>query len=128
MDPIANMLTTIINAQRVGKKRVALPHSRFRESLAEFFKVKGLVSAVRVQDGPLPKLIVTLTYDKAGLARIQGIKRLSKPGLRRYAPHQEIPRSINTAGTVIVSTSQGLMDDKAARKNGLGGELVCEVW
>ena len=128
MDTTANMLTAIINAQRVRKQRVALPYSKFREALAELFKTKGLVSAVRVQEGPLPKLIVTLTYSKAGQARISGVKRLSKPGLRVYAPHQSIPRSVNTAGSVIVSTSHGLMDDKAARQKGLGGELVCEVW
>ena len=128
MDTIANMLTTIINAQRVGKQRVALPYSRFKESLAELLKTKGLVGSVRVQDGPRPKLVVSLAYDDGGNARIQGAKRLSTPGRRVYVQHRDIPRSVSASGAVIISTPQGLMDDAAARKNGVGGELVCEIW
>jgi len=122
------MLTTIINAQRIGKQRVAVPHARFSLALAELMKEKGLVSAVRVQEGTRPKLVVTLAYDNSGKARIHGVKRLSTPGRRVYAGKQEIPFSKAVNGSVLVSTPQGLMDDAAARKQGLGGELVCEIW
>lgn len=128
MDTIANMLTTIINAQRVGKQRVALPYSKFKESLAQLLQSKGLVAAVRVQEGPRSKLVVTLAYQDETIPRISGVKRLSTPGRRLYAQQQDIPRPLTEAGSIIISTSQGLMDDATARRNGVGGELVCEIW
>lgn len=128
MDTIANMLTTIINAQRVGKQRVALPYSKFKESLAELLQSKGLVAAVRVQEGPRAKLVVTLAYENETIPRISGVKRLSTPGRRLYVQREAIPRPLTESGSIIVSTSQGLMDDTAARRNGVGGELVCEIW
>lgn len=128
MDTIANMLTTIINAQRVGKQRVALPYSKFKESLALVLKNKGLVSAVRVQEGTHAKLVITLAYENAKTPRISGVKRLSTPGRRLYAQRQAIPRPTTETGSIIVSTSQGLMDDAMARQQGVGGELVCEIW
>lgn len=128
MDAIANMLTMILNAQRVGKQRVAVPYSRFKEQLAGLLKEQGLLSAVRVQEGPRPKLVVTLAYDEAGHPRIRGVQRLSTPGQRYYVSSQEIPFSLIMSGMMIVSTPQGLMVGSQARRAGVGGELVCEVW
>lgn len=128
MDTIANMLTTIINAQRVNKKRVLVPYSRFKESLARLLQEKGLIAAYRVQDGTIRKLIITLQYGTDGSARIHGLKRLSRPGQRLYAAKTEIPYSLDGIGMVVISTSQGLMDDRQARRDGVGGELICEIW
>ncbi len=128
MDTIANMLITIVNAQAVGKQRVAVPYSQFKESLAHTLREHGRLAAVRVQEGQRAKLILTLTYDDSGGAAINGVKRLSSPGQRRYASSRQIPYPFNGLGTVIISTPQGLMDDKKARQLGVGGELICEIW
>lgn len=128
MDPIANMLTSIRNAQAVKSPRTAVPYSRFRESLAKTLQEYGWLAAVRVQEGKQSKIVLTLTYDDAGLPQIKGIKRLSRPGQRRYATGRDIPYSLDGVGSVIVSTSQGLMNDKKARELGIGGELICEIW
>lgn len=128
MDAIANMLTTIINAQRVGKPRVAVPYSRFKEQLAKLLREQGLLAAVRVQEGPRAKLVLTLAYDEAGSARIKGVRRLSTPGQRYYVSSHKIPFSQVQSGMMIVSTPQGLMAGMQARRAGVGGELVCEVW
>lgn len=128
MDTIANMLTTITNAQATHKARVAVPYSRFKQNLATLLKEKGYVSAVRVQDGPQPKLIVTLAYDNTGYPRISGTKRISRPGQRRYASRHDLPYAFSGVGNIVVSTSAGLMLDSQARQQGLGGELICEIW
>lgn len=128
MDTIANMLTTILNAQRARKQRVAVPFSRFAESLAQVMREHGWLGDVRVQEGPRSKLILSLSYDDAGKAKLHGAKRLSRPGQRLYAPSADIPYSYDGVGSIIISTSQGLMDDRHARQKGLGGELICEVW
>lgn len=140
MDTIGNMLTSLINAQRVHKQRVAVPYSRFKQSLAQIFQDKGLISTWRVQEGPRPQLIMTLAYVNesstsaqgemsfSGRPAISGVRRLSRPGQRRYAQSARIPYATTGVGTIIVSTPQGLMDDAKARELGLGGELVCEIW
>jgi small subunit ribosomal protein S8 len=129
MDSIANMLTALLNAQRVGKTRVAVPYSSFKEQLAALLQSKGLVSSIRVQEGVRPQIIMTLAYDEeSGRPRIQGVKRLSTPGRRRYVKQGEVPYPVTDAGAIVVSTSAGLMDDRQARGSGVGGELVCEIW
>lgn len=128
MDTIGDMLTTIINAQRVQKARVAVPYSRFKQSLARTFKEKGWLADERVQEGPRSKLVLTLSYSEGGRPRIQGLKRLSTPGRRLYVHGSRIPYSRDGVGTIIISTPKGLLDDRQARKQGVGGELVCEVW
>ncbi len=128
MDTIANMLNTIINAQNVNKKRVMVPYSRFKESLARLLQEKGLLAAMRVQEGPQPSLVLSLAYQKNGSPRIHGLRRLSRPGQRLYVSKADIPRSLDGLGVVVVSTPEGLMDDRKARKEGVGGELVCEIW
>ena len=126
MDTLANMLTTIMNAQRVRKERVVLPHSKIKESLARFLHQRELVGAVRVQDGVTPKLVITLAY--SGLnSKIRNLRRISKPGLRQYVNHSQLPYSGNRPSFFVVSTSKGLMDEVKARDEKLGGELLCEV-
>jgi len=129
MDSIANMLTSLLNAQRVGKTRVAVPYSRFKEQLALLLQKRGLVATVRVGDEPRPELVITLAYDKeSGEPVLQGVKRLSTPGRRQYANTRQLPYPVQVQGAIVVSTAQGLMVDAEARKLGIGGELVCEVW
>lgn len=128
MDTIANMLQSIINAQRVNKKRVAVPYSGFQERLANLLKEKGLIGDVRVQEGPLKKLIISLSYDNQDRPNIRGLKRTSTPGRHVYVKKGNIPYSFDGFGSYIISTSQGLMDDSQARTKGLGGEIVCEIW
>ena len=127
MDTIANMLVSLKNAQQVGKKRIAVPYSKAAVSLAQFFQEKGLVVKIREQEGPRRKLIITLNYadDKP---RLNGLRRISKPGQRRYVGKDEIPYSFDGFGFLIISTSRGLVDDKTARRDGIGGEIICEVW
>lgn len=128
VDVMANLLTTLTNAQRVGKKRVAVPYSGYKKSFLEFLQSQGLVAAVRVQESPRAKLVVTLAYDEAGQPKIGGAKRLSKPGRRWYVKHGEIPYTYEGYGFIVVSTPEGLMIDRKARKAGVGGELVCAIW
>ena len=127
MDTIGNILTSIINAQTVGKKHIVVPYSKHTESLLTFLQQKGLVAKVRVKDENKRELLITLAYE-GKQPRIHGVRRLSRPGQRRYAGKGGIPYSFDGIGMVIVSTSKGLLDDKTARKQGMGGELLCEVW
>lgn len=126
MDTVADMLNTLVNAQRVGKERIAVPHSRFKEQLVQLLQAKGLVASVRVQKTAKPKLIITLAYED-GVPKVRQATRLSKPGCRLYVNHSEIPWSSSKYGMYVISTSQGLVDERDARAKGLGGELVCEI-
>jgi len=128
MDTVANMLTSLLNAQRVGKARAVVPYSVFKENVAKFLRDKGYVAKVDVKKAkPQDHLVVTLKYDgKKG--RMQQMRRLSSPGQRYYVSKDDIPYAADGVGIVVVSTSKGLMDDRQARKEGLGGELICEVW
>lgn len=128
VDVMGNVLTTLTNAQRVGKKRVALPYSGHKKDFLEFLQRQEVVGSVRVQESPKAKLVVTLAYDEAGQPKITGAKRLSAPGRRWYAKHTEIPFTYEGYGFIVVSTSDGLMVDQVARKRGVGGELVCAIW
>lgn len=126
MDTVADMLNTLVNAQRVGKERIAVPHSRFKEQLVRLLHERGLVAAVRVQEAAKSKLIITLAYED-GVPKVRQITRLSKPGRRLYVSHGEIPWSSSKYAMYVVSTSEGLFDERDARAKGLGGELICEV-
>ena len=129
MDTVANFLTALHNAVRVRQARVVVPASRLNRALARFLAEHGYVAAVRVSDDAVrPMVTLTLKYDEQERPKIQGLRRLSKPGRRRYVGHTEIPFSHDGMGVIVLSTSQGLMDDKKARKTKTGGELLCEVW
>jgi len=126
-DPISDMLTRIRNAQRAEIPAIELPHSKLKENIASILKREGYVNEVGVEGATMKKLKVRLKYDgRKGV--IEGIRRISRPGLRRYVAADEIPRVHNGMGTAIVSTSEGVMTGVQARKKNLGGELLCFVW
>lgn len=128
MDTVANTLTIILNGQRVGKKRVAVPFSNFNKRLLEFMKAQKLIGDIRIQESPISKLIVSLGYTESGAPLIHGSRRISKPGRRVYAGAQFLPYSRQESGMIVVSTPEGLMDEKHARGKGIGGELICAIW
>ena len=126
-DPIADMLTRIRNAQRALQPAVELPHSKLKESMASILKREGYITELSVEGKTVKKLTIKLKYQgRKGV--IEGLKRVSTPGLRHYIGVDEIPRVRGGLGTAIVSTSQGIMTGVQARKNKLGGELLCYVW
>lgn|SRR4051794_27093334 len=126
-DPIADMLTRIRNGQRAFRPQVELPHSRMKESIAQILKREGYIMDVGVDGQSMKKLTLKLKYQgRRGV--IEGLKRMSRPGLRRYVGAAEIPRVRGGLGTAIVSTSEGLMTGVQARQKKLGGELLCFIW
>lgn len=126
-DPISDMLTRIRNAHRALLPTVELPHSKLKESIAGILKKEGYINEVSVDGKTVKKLKLQLKY-QGRQAVIQGLRRVSTPGLRRYVGSTEIPRVRGGLGTAIVSTPQGVMSGTQARKNNLGGELLCYVW
>ena len=128
MDTIADMLTTIINAQRVHKQRVIVPYSRFKATLARLLQTKGLLAQVRVKEGTRAQLVLTLAYGDDGQQVITGVKRLSTPSQRRYVKRHHIPYTFSQKSMIILATPRGLMDATQARAAGVGGELICEIW
>jgi small subunit ribosomal protein S8 len=126
-DPISDMLTRIRNAHRALHPSTLIPHSRMKESIAGILKSEGYIADYAVE-GQLPKnLKLKLKYvGKRGV--IEGMRRVSSPGLRRYVGAKDIPRVRGGLGVAIVSTSQGLMSGNDAKKNKLGGELICYIW
>jgi small subunit ribosomal protein S8 len=127
MDVIANMLVTLVNAQKVSKERVAVPYSKFKENLISVLQKKGVVTKMKVKAGVKPKLVITLAYDQ-GMPKIVKVHRVSKPGCRVYVTYKDLPHCGGRPGFYVVSTSQGLMDEREAREKKLGGEIVCVVW
>jgi small subunit ribosomal protein S8 len=126
-DPISDMLTRIRNAGKALLPAVELPHSRMKESVAKILKSEGYVADVAVEGSKIKKLKIHLKYQgKKGV--IESLKRVSRPGLRRYVGSTEIPRVLNGMGISIVSTSEGVMTGTQAKKKNLGGELLCYVW
>jgi small subunit ribosomal protein S8 len=126
-DTISDMLTRIRNASRVQLPTVELPHSRMKESIANILKKEGYVGEVSVE-GKLPKKIKLKLKYEGKKSVIEGLRRVSTPGLRRYVGATDIPRVRNGLGISVVSTSQGVMTGTQARKNNLGGELICYIW
>lgn len=128
-DPIADMLTRIRNAHRAGLEMVQMPHSAMKSEIARVLKKEGFVADfVTEGQGGKKNLCVYLKYGPNQTAVIRGLKRVSKPGLRRYVSCKKIPRVIGGMGVAILSTSQGIVTDREARKSKLGGEVICYVW
>jgi len=127
IDPIADMLTRIRNASRALLPTVVIPHSRMKESVANILKAEGFVAEVAVE-GKLPKKITLRLKYEGKKSVIEGLKRVSKPGLRNYVGATEIPRVLGGLGVAVVSTSEGVMTGQQARKKNIGGELLCYVW
>ena len=127
-DPISDMLTRIRNAGAAQVQTIELPHSRIKESVAKILKSEGYVSDVSVEGETAKKKIKIRLKFNGKKSVIEGLKRVSTPGLRRYVGATEIPRVRGGLGVAIVSTSEGVMTDAQARKKNLGGELLCYIW
>lgn len=135
-DPIADMLTRIRNASAVKKHEVVLPMSKIKHEIAKILKQEGWISDLEIvksysnknKSFVFDELKITLKYKKSGRSVISSLKRISKPGLRIYVGKDNLPRVLNNLGMAIISTPKGLMTNKAARKEGLGGEIICEIY
>ena len=128
-DPIADMLTRIRNANSQKHKTVDIPASNMKSGIAEILFKEGYIKAFEeIKDDTQGIIRITLKYDENGKRVIDGLKRISKPGLRVYASKDELPRVLNGLGIAIISTSKGLKTDKEARELGIGGEVLAYVW
>ena len=130
-DPIADMLTRIRNANSSKHKTVDVPSSNMKLGIAEILYKEGYIKSFEeIKDGTNPQGIIriALKYDENGTRVIDGLKRISKPGLRVYASKEELPKVLNGLGIAIISTSKGLKTDKEARQLGVGGEVLAYVW
>jgi small subunit ribosomal protein S8 len=127
-DPIADMLSRFRNAIAVGKREVNMPHSKVKESVARLLMINGFISDVRVADATIGKTLSVTINTEGTKARITEIKRVSKPGRRYYTSAQEIPTIKRGRGIVIISTSKGMMTGTQAKQQGIGGELICQVY
>ena len=128
-DPIADFLTRIRNANMVLTDKVEIPASKTKMAMAEILKDEGFINDVEyIEDGKQGVIRVYLKYGPGPERIINGLKRISKPGLRVYVGKEELPRVMGGLGIAIISTSRGLMVDRKARKEGLGGEVLCYVW
>ncbi len=125
-DPISDMLTRIRNAQIVKKNTVRIPFSRINGAILIILKENGFIEDVKIDE--FVSIEATLSRDENGRAKIKHIERISKPGRRLYVGKDEIPRVLNDYGIAILSTHKGLMTNKEARKIGIGGEIICEVY
>lgn len=127
-DPISDMLTRIKNALMAHHKEVVLPHSGIKQAIAQILVDNNYLESTKVvKKEPQADLVLTLGYEKK-LPKITGVKRISKPGRRFYTPAGRIPVALNGYGITIVSTSKGLLTDKQARQQHVGGEVLCQIW
>ncbi|MDD3821467.1 MAG: 30S ribosomal protein S8 [Bacilli bacterium] len=128
-DPIADMLTRIRNANQMRYRQVEIPNSKMKEGIAKILKQEGFIKEYKVSSKTKEKvIIITLKYGPKKERVILGLKRISKPGLRVYANVDEIPRVLNGLGVAIISTSKGLLTDKEARRERVGGEVLAYIW
>ena len=128
-DPIADMLTRIRNANQMRYKEVEVPASKIKIEIAKILKDEGFISDYKIKKNDVQSIIVlNLKYGDKKERVITGLKRISKPGLRVYAKATELPRVLNGLGIAIISTSHGVMTDKEARKESLGGEVMAYIW
>ena len=128
-DPIADMLTRIRNANSAKHKTVDVPASKMKTAIAEILFKEGYIKSFELISNENQGIIrITLKYDEKGTRVIDGIKRISKPGLRVYASKDELPQVLNGLGIALISTSKGIKTDKEARNEGLGGEVLAYIW
>ena len=128
-DPVADLLTRIRNAAKEKHEKVEVPASRLKANIVRVLKEEGYIKNFRLQrdEDSKPSIKVYLKYTDGGLSVIQGIRRVSRPGLRRYSGFETLPKPLSGAGIAIVSTSRGVMTDRRARATGVGGEVLCIV-
>ncbi len=128
-DPIADMLTRIRNANQMRDKQVEVPASKMKEEIARILKEEGFIVDYKIeQNGVQGNIILSLKYTEKKERVITGLRRISKPGLRVYVKADEVPKVLNGLGIAILSTSKGIMTDKKARENKLGGEVLAYIW
>ena len=128
-DPIADMLTRIRNANKLRYEEVSMPTSKMKEGIDEILKNQGFITSYRLEENEGKKtLVIVLKYSSSGERVITGLKRISKPGLRIYSEADKIPSVLKGLGIAIVSTPNGLLTDHQARKQHVGGEILCYVW
>ncbi len=128
-DPIADMLTRIRNANMVGHEKVEMPSSKLKVELAKLLKEEGFISDYEVKEvGKFKVLSIILKYDSKNKPVITKLERISKPGLRNYCKAKNLPKVLGGMGIAIVSTSKGLLTDRKARKENIGGEVLCYVY
>lgn len=128
-DPIADMLTRVRNACRAGHRKVDIPSSGMKREIARILKESGFVhNYAYIDDNRQGYLRLYLKYSSDEESAIQGLNRESRPGLRKYVGKNEIPRILNGLGVAILSTSRGILTDRTARREGVGGEVICSVW
>ncbi|MCY4095269.1 MAG: 30S ribosomal protein S8 [Gammaproteobacteria bacterium] len=127
-DPVADMLTRIRNAQMVRMKTVTMPHSKLKRAICDVLAEEGYIESFETTDDVKPMLTITLKYLDDGMPVIESIDRASRPGLRRYVGRDDLPRVRGGLGTAILSTNQGVITEKAARRLGVGGEVLCTVF
>jgi small subunit ribosomal protein S8 len=128
MDPIADMLARIRNAIRARHKEVRIPHSKIKFEIARLLLEEGYINNFRSEGGERKQILIQLKYLEGGKSVIFGLKRASRPSRRIYVGSDEIPKVLGGLGINVVSTSKGLMTDRDARKQSIGGELLCSVW
>ena len=128
-DPIADLLTRIRNANAAKHETVSIPASNMKKAICQILLDEGYIKDMKIEDDGLQgNIVLTLKYGENKTRIIQGLKRISKPGLRIYAGREDMPRVMKGLGVAIVSTSKGVMTDKQARKLGVGGEVLCYIW
>ena len=128
-DPIADMLTRIRNANSQKHKTVDVPSSNMKKAIADILFKEGYIAAYEeIVDNSQGVIRITLKYDENGARVIDGLRRISKPGLRVYASKEELPQVLNGLGIALISTSKGIKTDREARKEGLGGEVLAYIW
>lgn len=128
-DPIADLLTRLRNANQVFHEKIEVPGSKLKKAIVEILKNEGYVRDYEwVEDGKQGTIRVYLKYGPGKSRVLQGLKRISRPGLRIYAKKDEIPRVLGGLGIAILSTSKGIMTDREARRQGVGGEVLCYIW
>ena len=128
-DPIADMLTRVRNAIRANKETVEIPSSNMKKAIADIMLSEGYVSDVKVaEDGYNGKILITLKYIGKKRNVINGLKRVSKPGLRTYAGVEDMPKVMDGLGVAILSANKGIMTDKQAKAANVGGEVLCYIW
>ena len=125
-DPIADMLTRIRNGQAANKVAINMPSSKLKVAIANVLAAEGYIESVKVLEGAKPELEITLKYFQ-GKPVVESIQRVSRPGLRIYKRKDELPKVMGGLGVAVISTSKGVMTDRAARQAGLGGEIICDV-
>ena len=128
-DPVSDMLTRLRNASRAGLPEAVIPHSRMKAESARILQGEGYLAAVATAEEGIKKVLrVKLRYVGGERPVLRGLRRVSKPGLRRYVPASDLPRPLGGIGMAILSTSRGIMTDRQARQANVGGEVLCYVW